>query len=163
MKTIVMDTNVMAQGGNENPEGMGELSRASRELFTKLIDADTIWCLDQGFSLDPAENHSQIMTEYLAKAPPGALGMAVLSELAASGRVSGLQRPDLSIRRVIRQLVWDQSDWRFAEIAHSSAEKTLVTHDRTNFPEQCKRQLKRRIGVVVVEASDAVASISTAD
>ena len=151
MVDITIDTNVILHAENPNESRFA----AAISFFALLQTSDVIWCLDEGFDASEARNRSRIYSEYLARALPSALGMQVLAFLAANERIVSRPAPSPTVRKTIRQLVWDPTDRVFAHVAKQSESGVLVTHDLANFPTQCCKGLED-LGVAVVDANRAV-------
>lgn len=150
MDDVVIDTNVLAHSGNPS----NALFDASRDFLVAVLESSISWCIDQGFSLVEAQNRSRIFSEYLATVPPTDLGLQVLARLAATGRVNIIDRPMRSVREQIRHLIpGNPGDRVFVEVAYGSRDHILVSHDESDFHDQCRAQLEHGLGVIVLDAA----------
>ena len=150
MDDVVVDTNILAHSGNPSNASFD----AARHFLLDLLRSSTAWCMDPGFSLIESQNRSRILSEYLATVPPTDLGLQVLARLAATGRITIVDRPTRSVRGQIRRLVpGNPGDRVFVEVAYGSTDHVLVSHDESDFHPECRAQLRERLGVIVLDAA----------
>lgn len=149
---IVIDTNVLCHA--DNP--VEPRCAASRSLMSRLLDVPTQLCVDRGFALDRARNRSHICAEYLDMVVPGSVPYAVLTHLFASGRVREVdRRPDHATAKKVMRMVAKARDRIFVGVAHNSSAKTLVSHDFQDFAAQKRHDIRKDIGVSIIEAHES--------
>lgn len=149
MDDVVVDTNVLAHADNPGHA----FFESSREFFSALLEAETAWCLDEGFHPLESGNLSRVYSEYRATVLPIGLGLQVLAHLAATGRIRLVSRANSRVRGQIRRIVPHNTvDRLFVELAYGSTEHVLVSHDYSDFHEDCRTVLLARLGVEIVDA-----------
>ena len=150
---IVLDTNVLAHSQNPNEQRYDHCCA----LLDRILNCSTKIAVDEGFSLDHAHNRSYIGSEYLDNLRFGSLPFSVISQLAASKRVSFLaKRAPEREQRIINQSVRNVIDRAFLGVACNSQEKILVSHDFVDFQAQKRLFLRREIGVDIIEAHESL-------
>ena len=144
-----MDTNVFLHADNQQEQRQAD----AQKLIGDLQHCHTHLCIDEGFSLNEAENRSQIGGEYLKHLKPGMLGFALVAFLAQSARVKLVPRSvPQNVSKVIRNRVHDRADHVFVRVAYNSIERTLASHDFANLPTDIRALLQNEIEVRVVSA-----------
>jgi predicted nucleic acid-binding protein len=151
MKDLVIDTNVLLHAQNPNERRCA----AARTLLRKLLKSSTKLCIDDGFSIKPANNRSMIGGEYLDKLMHGSIGYAVLVELLRVSRVRQVpRRPGNKEAKKINQLIRTRRDRTFVGVTCNSDERVLVSHDFRDFQISKRRLLRKSLNVHIVEAEE---------
>jgi predicted nucleic acid-binding protein len=148
---VVIDTNVMLHAGNPNDQYFND----SISLLNKLLESETLLCMDEGFDFDEAKNTSKLGYEYIVHIRSGMLAYVVLQKLALSRRIKFVDlklRPE--VRRRVNQLIRNQRDRTFLIVAIKSSEKILVTHDFNDFQVPKRKTINNDLNVVVLIARE---------
>lgn len=148
---LTIDTNVLMHCDNPNEDRFDD-ARAFIEAF---LESETALCVDEGFSLDEAQNRSHIGQEHLEHLVPGNLGYQAIVKVAQTTRVK-LTKKKMSLRDIqqLNRLVHDKTDRPFVRVAKNSGSRVLVSHDFLCFSETVRREVRRELGVQVVCASE---------
>jgi hypothetical protein len=153
---IVLDTNVLVHAHNTKQIRF----QASQDLLIELRNCNTNLCVDEGFHLDEAQNKSQIGSEYLKHLRFGMLGLAVIAHLASSLRIRQLSRQvPPNVGRYIRQQGVPKPDRIFLFVAYNSQSKTVTCHDFNDLPDTVRARLRKKIGLQVLDAEEALAAM----
>ena len=154
---IVVDANVFMHAANPNEERFA----ASLLFLKKLKEVATLLCVDQGYHAEEAKNRSQIVSEYLKWLPVGSIGSAIISDIAASGRIRELPRSVTpQVAASIVQMIPDKTDRVYVKVAHNSADGILVSHDLLALLTKRRADVHKAVGVLVVDAQDGVGKLS---
>jgi len=152
---IVVDANVLMHA--DNPQ---ELRYQNSRALLQALEGCTCTvrlCVDEGFSVDEADNRSHIGSEYLKHLRFGMLGFSVVTKLAGSLRVKQVPRGvPQNVSRQIRQ-VPRGPDRTYVQVAFNSHDKTLASHDFTDIPATVRRRLRGAIGVSILDAAGSLA------
>lgn len=152
LSDIVIDTNVLSHSSNPVEERFADSSM----FLEMLAESSLCICVDEGFEFNESTNRSLIGAEYLLHVVPGSLAAAVLTTLLNSGRVREVARlAPQALQRRINQMVRNRRDRTFLAVAVNSIEHVLVSHDYEDFQQRKRADIRRRIGVSVIEASAA--------
>ena len=142
---LVLDTNVMLHAENPNePRRQG-----SRDLLEGLLRCKTSLRIDEA-------RDSLIIGEYRQKLRPGMLATVVVAKLAAEKRVLPVEKPSRKIKNFTLQTLRKPMDRVFLRVAAMSEDKVLVTHDFEDFQTKKRVDIKRKLGVRVLEASECL-------
>jgi hypothetical protein len=146
---LTLDTNVLLHSCNPIEGRHG----ASIEFLHCLLGCTTKLAIDEGFSLDPAQNRSLIGGEYLAKIVPGTLPSAVLTQLALTGRVTTFKSSvNAQAAKKLNQMVANRRDRTFIKVCANSVGRIFVSHDFDDFPPQKRKELGKIFALEVLEA-----------
>ena len=150
---VVVDTNVLVHSQNPK-EPRCALSCAFLE---KLLGSTTKLAVDEGFSLDQAQNSSFIGYEYIKYLTFGSLAMSIIIKMASSKRIDFLpKRAPQREQKIIEQTIRNKIDRVFVGVAYNSREHLLVSHDFEDFQVEKRQFFRRMIGVNICEADDMV-------
>lgn len=154
LNDVVVDTNIFMHAGDGRD---ATLQTSAIDFIEKLISASTLLCVDEGYSINEAENTSYIWSEYLRQIQESTVGRSAIAFLAQSGRLSEVSRdvPE-QVARVIRRVVRDRTDRVFVQVAMNSNERVLVSHDERAFSELRERAIRDRLHVRLVDAEAAI-------
>lgn len=151
MNDVVVDTNVLVQASNPGVS----YGSAALAFVQSLHVAATHVCIDEGFSVDTAQNSSLIGHEYLQHLHAGMVGYELIVALALAGRVKIVKRAvPTAVARRIQQLVRNKRDRTFLQVTYNSEGRTFVSHDFRDFSAS-KRQTLRGLDLRVVTADVA--------
>jgi hypothetical protein len=154
LEDIVIDTNVLAHSQNPNEVRYQECC----EMLNKLLQCSTVVAVDEGFSLNRANNRSHIGHEYLENLSHGSLAFSVLSKLAVSKRVKFLpKRAPRREQRIINQSVRNRFDRAFLGVAFNSTEGIFVSHDFQDFQPHKRSFILRELAIDICEAQNSLA------
>jgi 5-carboxymethyl-2-hydroxymuconate isomerase len=147
---VVIDTNVFRHSADERQGALGEAAKRFLELLQM---CETQLCVDPGFDPDPARNRSYIAHEYYQHINFVHPAFAVIVLLGRAGRIIQVSRSvGQQAHKLIRQLVYDETDRIFVRVTFNTRSKTLVSHDFHHLPGQCRTTLLRRLGIIVTDA-----------
>ena len=154
LRDFTVDTNVLMHASNPGEP----LCENAAKFLIRVRAAKTLLCVDEGFSLNEADNRSHIGSEYLTKLHIGTIGHALIAELARIGRLAVVSRTvPQAMARKINQTVSDKSDRVFARVAHNSQDKTLVSHDFVAFPRRTRGSAPEELSITIIDATAAAA------
>jgi hypothetical protein len=158
LSDIVVDTNVWVHA-----QLPSEARFESSVLFvTALRDAETVVCIDPEFDFTGAANTSLMGDEYIKHVRATGAGYAVLQFLFANARfVSVSRNVSTRERKIVMELVPRKPrDRTFVKVAYNSTERHLVAHDWQDFRQSVRDELESRLGVIVCEAQQSLASLA---
>ncbi len=151
---LVIDTNVLVHASNPAVPR----HEAALLFATSLLAADTLLCLDEGFSAIEAQNRSLIGGEYYQHLVVGMIGYAVVATLAASERVKQVSKtvPAAARTRIKRLIPRNPRDRTFVQVAVNSTDNVLVSHDFDDLGDDVRRKLRAEVGIDVDTAEQAL-------
>ncbi len=153
LSDIVIDTNVLLHAQNPNETRFEN----SSNLINKILEENTSLCIDEGFSEDESKNKSIIGCEYLSNLQPGSIGQNLIVQLALQQRIKQLtKRAPERIVRKINQIIRNKIDRVFLNVAYNSDEKTLVSHDYTDFNISKREFILTDLQTHVISACDCL-------
>ncbi len=156
LRDVVVDTNVFRHAANPKDDYW----HPSLTFLKVLLDADTLLCVDKGFHLSCGEHKSVVGYEYHEHMRFGSIGLEVLKKLAVQQRIKQVpRRAPQQIARRINQLIRSKKDRVFLGVAYNSCDKTLVSHDFTDFQVRKRPVIKRKIGVLVGTAAECCSAL----
>lgn len=148
---VVVDANVW--GHSQNPQN--DNFEAANQLIEDLATSDCILCVDEGFSLNEADNRSIIGREYLDQLRFSSPGFQLIAALGSRGRIrfvsSSVKRESRdAIKRIVGHNTRDQL---YVRVTFNTEDRHLVSHDFDDLAVDDRRELRKGIGVVVVNAA----------
>lgn len=151
MIDIVLDTCTLVHA--DNPKC--EYYQYSVELINKMFQNTTLVTVDDGFTFDESTNQSYIGLEYIKHLKPGTLGYALVVHLATNLRISFVSNviPNQQ-KNYIEQIIRNKKDRMFLRVALNSDEKTLASHDYTDYQKKKRKTIKSQLGVYIVTAEE---------
>ena len=150
---IVIDTNVLVH--SQNPQE--PRCALSRVFLERLRDSTSKLAVDEGFSLDRAQNNSFIGYEYIENLSFGSLAFSIVVKMASSKRIDFVpKRAPEREQRIINQHIRKKVDRVFVGVAYNSQEHMLVSHDFEDFQEAKRQYFRREINVNICEAGDVI-------
>jgi len=153
LSDIVIDTNVLLHAQDPNETRFEN----SSNLINKILEENTSLCIDEGFSENESKNKSIIGREYLYNLQPGSIGQNLIVQLALQQRIKQLtKRAPERIVRKINQIIRNKIDRVFLNVAYNSDEKTLVSHDYTDFRITKRQFILTELQIKVIEACDCL-------
>ena len=153
LNDIVIDTNVLLHAQNPNEKRFED----SSNFINKILEKKTSLCMDEGFSEDESKNKSIIGCEYLSNLQFGSIGLNLIVQLAHQQRIKQLtKKAPKRIVRKINQLIINKIDRVFLKVAYNSDEKTLVSHDYTDFQITKRQFILTDLQIQVIEACDCL-------
>lgn len=154
--TVVLDTNVLVHASNPYEGNFA----SSVKLCEKLVKGSAEAHVDSGFDLVEASNRSRIAGEYFRFLKVGSVGYETIRRLATAGRLVVLSsKVDRAVRRIVVDLVADNTDRIFVYVAINTRDKFLVSHDDEAFPLNICESLKADLGVRVCDAHVACSHV----
>lgn len=148
---LVIDTNVLVHASS----GDAIRQEESVDLLTYLLSSTELICLDPEYTGHETTNTSYIGHEYLNHLKFGMLGYAFLTSMAQNQRILEISSSvPVAITRKINQCMANNHDRVFIKVAINSNNKTLVTHDFTDFADAKRKHLKKTFQIIVVVASE---------
>ena len=160
LRDIVVDTNVFVHASNP---GVSYYSEA-KNLVTTLKRSPTSLCVDEGFDVEPTRNRSLIGSEYYTHLHFGMPAYALVSQLAATGRVrivSSCVAP--AIGRKINQIIVMRRDRTFLKVAINSLDYFLCSHDFKHFSNYNRLKVKKPFNVLVKTAGETLLFLGQTD
>lgn len=150
LNDVVVDANVL--GHAANPEAK-EFARCV--AFLRCLEGKTtVVRVDPGFHLEEAKDRSYMGLEYRNHMGTfGSVAFHVVSRLAASERIK--EAPDWvekAINKRINQLLRNRKDRTYLCVAINTADRTLVSHDYTDFQAGKRQTIEKDLAVSVVDA-----------
>ncbi|RAJ92244.1 hypothetical protein LX87_05212 [Larkinella arboricola] len=151
MIDIVIDTCTLVHANDPNCV----YYPSSVELISRMLANSTCATVDEGFELDEGRNRSYIGLEYLTHLQPGTLGFSLIVHLATNDRINFVSNTiPVQRKRYIEQLIKNKKDRMFLRVAFNSGEKTLASHDYTDYQEAKRKTIRNDLGVNVVTAEE---------
>ncbi len=147
LRDLVVDTNIFVHASDpEEP-----LSEESILFLESLQESTAFLCVDPGFHEEPARNRSLIGHEYLKHLKNGMLGYAVVVRLASSERMKPVSRAvgGGDAKKILKLVPNNVRDRTFLRVALNSDDKTLSSHDLTDFPTNIRSAIRRTLNVHV--------------
>lgn len=156
MIDLVVDTNVLKDASN--PEAINFSD--ALELVRELRNADTVLCVDEGFSIDANVNRSLIGAEYLKHLVTGMVGYHLIVHLIQRDRLRMLPLiEERAVKKFVVQSIRNKRDRTFLLLAATTQERTLVSHDYTDFQVHKRASIRKEIDVRVIEAGVALTKL----
>jgi hypothetical protein len=152
---IVIDTCTLAHASN--PDSGYQID--SIAFLNKMLECDTLFCIDEGFSLDASLNQSRIGVEYLRHLHTGMFGFSFLATLFRDypERICELPRgTDVATARWINQKVSDAGDKVLAKVTNNTRNKVLASHDFEHFQIPKRDLFRREKNIRIVIASEGL-------
>lgn len=151
MTDIVIDTCTLVHA--ENPQS--PYFENSIEFITKMFANQTLCTVDEGFSLNETENESYIALEYMKHLQPGSLGSNLIIHLAQRKRLDFVSNkiPN-NDKNYIEQIIRNKKDRYFLRVAYNSGEKTLASHDFTDYQKRKRKVIKKSLDIMIVTAEE---------
>lgn len=151
MIDIVLDTCTLVHA--DNPES--QYQDSSIELIQRMYANNTMVTVDEGFELDETHNQSYIGLEYLKHLAPSSLGFNLIKDMALLGRLSFVSNvPPYHTKKYIERIIRNKKDRIFLRVAFNSEEKTLVSHDFTDYQVPKRVTIERDIDTVICIADE---------
>jgi hypothetical protein len=152
MEDIVLDTNILMHASN--PQELR--CTASKHLGQILLNGKTRIVVDEGFDPDMSKNKSMIGHEYFSNITFGSFAFALILKLVSEQRVVGVVKsPGMRAKKIVMQRIRKPIDRVFVYVTCNSQERTFVSHDFEDFPEEKRLYLRRELGIAVVTATVA--------
>ena len=150
-KDLVIDTNVLVHANSDEEKRQ----QSSIDLITYLLSSSEVICVDMGFDLNEALNTSYVAYEYLKHLKYGMLGYTLIVALAQNRRIIEVPRnTPAHTTRKINQCMSNNHDRVFVKVAINSSNKTLVSHDFTDFAVSKREYLNKIFNIEVLVAAD---------
>lgn len=129
--------------------------------FINRMYGNQVNCIvDEGFSMIESENKSYIGLEFIKHLQPGTLGYELVTFLALNLRIDFVSnKVPNGIKHFIEQTIRNKKDRMFLRVAFNAADKTLASHDFTDYQIRKRRTIKSRLDVSIVTAEEINGSI----
>lgn len=153
MTDIIIDTCTLVHANN--PES--SYFDFSVDFINKMFVNQTLCTVDDGFSLNETENKSYIALEYMKHLQPGSLGFNLILHLALNQRLDFVSNkiPN-NVKNYIEQIIRNKKDRYFLRVAYNSVEKTLASHDFTDYQKKKRKVIKRDLNISIVTAEEII-------
>ena len=153
MIDIVLDTCTLVHADNSK----STYQKSAIELIDKMFANEVFITVDEGFTFDESTNQSYIGLEFIKHLKPGSLGYNLIVYLALNQRINFVSNiiPN-SNKNYIEQIIKNKKDRMFLRVAFNSNEKTLVSHDYTDYQIKKRSVIKKNLGIEVLVASEVV-------
>jgi hypothetical protein len=153
MIDIVIDTCTLVHA--DNPDS--KYFEHSVSFIEKMLNNQVNCVVDEEFTLDETSNKSYIGLEYLKHLQPGSMGYNLILTLALNDRMGFVSnRIPQKHKRHIEQIIKNKKDRCFLRVAYNSIEKTLASHDFTDYQKAKRKNIKKEINVSIVTAEEIV-------
>lgn len=157
MKDVVVDTNVFVHAQERSsPHFLG-----AARFVAALMGANTDLCLDRDFEFDDSTRPGSLIgAEYLKHLLPQSYGYTALAVMLAAGRFKavGTKVPQRA-RQWSDQQIGKKRDRTFFRVAVMSEDKTLVSHDETDFSPRIRRGASKAFSVDICLAETALSRL----
>ena len=151
MIDIVLDTCTLVHADDPNCD----YYPFSLELINRMFQSTTLATVDEGFTFDESTNQSYIGLEYIKHLQPGTLGYNLIVHLASNLRINFVSNVIPNQRKnYIEQIIRNKKDRMFLRVAYNSDEKTLASHDYTDYQKNKRKTIKKELGINVVTAEE---------
>jgi hypothetical protein len=153
MRDIVLDTCTLVHAEKYD----SVYQEFSLELITKMFANTTLVTVDNGFTFDECTNKSYIGLEFIKHLKPGSLGYNLIVHLALNLRINFVSNviPNQT-KNYIEQIIRNKKDRMFLRVAFNSIEKTLASHDFTDYQTRKRKTIRKQLGVNIVTATEIV-------
>ncbi|MBN8566896.1 MAG: hypothetical protein J0M25_09215 [Flavobacteriales bacterium] len=151
MTDIIIDTCTLVHANNsESP-----YFDSSVELINKMFGNQTLCTVDDGFSLNETQNKSYIALEYIKHLQPGSLGFNLIVHLALNQRLDFVSNkiPN-NVKKYTERIIRNKKDRYFIRVTYNSVEKTLASHDFTDYQIDKRKLIKRDLNISIVTAEE---------
>lgn len=132
----------------------------SVEFIKRMYNNQVNCTVDEGFSTIESENQSYLGLEYIKHLQPGTLGYGLVAHLASNLRIDFVSnRIPNAIKNYIEQIIRNKKDRMFLRVAYNSNDKTLASHDFTDYQKRKRVDINRRLEVVIVTAEEIISEL----
>jgi len=151
MIDIVLDTCTLVHADNSE----SDYQESSAELINRMFANSTLVTVDDGFTFDESTNQSYIGLEFIKHLRPGSLGYSLIVHLALNMRINFVSNviPNAT-KNYIEQIIRNKKDRMFLRVAFNSDEKTLASHDYTDYQIRKRKTIRKQLGIDVVTAEE---------
>jgi len=151
MIDIVLDTCTLVHADNSE----SDYQESSVELINRMFANSTLVTVDDGFTFDISTNQSYIGLEFIKHLRPGSLGYSLIVHLALNMRINFVSNviPNAT-KNYIEQIIRNKKDRMFLRVAFNSDEKTLASHDYTDYQIRKRKTIRKQLGIDVVTAEE---------
>lgn len=151
MRDIVLDTCSLVHADNPDSGYQG----ASTALINKIFASAVLVTVDEGFTFDESTNQSYIGLEFIKHLQPGSLGYNLIVHLALSLRINFVSNViPHQTKNYIEQIIRNKKDRMFLRVAYNSIEKTLVSHDFTDYQVRKRKTIRKELNLYVLTAAE---------
>ena len=151
MNDIVIDTCTLKHANDPN----SKYFESSVEFINKMFDNTTNCAVDEGFTLDETTNRSYIGLEFIKHLQPGSLGYNLILYFINNLRLVFVSNkiPN-NHKNYIEQIIINKKDRMFLRVAYNTNEKTLASHDFTDYKKLKRKKIKRDLLINIVTAQE---------
>lgn len=151
MIDIVIDTCTLKHAND--PES--KYFEHSVEFIDRMYNNQVSCTVDEGFSTIESENESYLGLEYIKHLQPGSLGYGLVAHLASNLRIDFVSNkiPN-AIKNYIEQIIRNKKDRMFLRVTYNSTEKTLASHDFTDYQKKKRKTINKKLEVAIVTAEE---------
>lgn len=149
MIDIVIDTCTLVHANDSNSQYCDH----SIEFINKMLGNQVYCVVDDGFSLDESINKSYIGFEYIKHLISGTLGFHLITHLATNNRINFVSKtiPSES-KKYIEKKIRNKKDRHFLRVTCNAVEKTLASHDFTDYQVAKRIQIYKDLSINIVTA-----------
>ncbi|MER3328517.1 MAG: hypothetical protein RIF34_02980, partial [Candidatus Kapaibacterium sp.] len=127
----------------------------SIEFINKMFQNHLLCTVDEGFVWDETLNQSYIGLEYLKHLQPGTLGYNLIVHLASSQRLDFVpNKIPNNHKRYIEQIIRNKKDRMFLRVTYNSTDKTLASHDFTDYQKRKRKTIKKELNLRIETAEE---------
>ena len=156
MVDIVIDTCTLKHASDPNSKYFDN----SVEFIDKMFANSTNCVVDEGFTLDESTNQSYIGLEFIKHLQPGTPGFSLIVHLIKNLRLVFVSNKIPNAKKnYIEQIIRNKKDRMFLRVAYNTTEKTLVSHDFTDYQKTKRKNIKKDLSVIIVTAKEINPSI----
>lgn len=151
MVDVVLDTCTLVHANAID----NDYQEHSEQLIQRILESELFIVVDEGFNLNEALNKSYIGLEYLTHLKPGMLGYTMVSCLAQAGRIKFIEPslPTAKKQYVIRKVI-NKKDRHFLYVTMTSTDRSLVSHDFTDYSVDKRIEIKKDLKVNIYVAEE---------
>jgi predicted nucleic acid-binding protein len=151
MIDIVIDTCTLKHANDPNTKYF----ESSVEFINKMFNNKVNCVVDEGFTLDITTNQSFIGLEFITHLQPGSLGYnLILYFIKHSRLVFVSKRIPNNDKNYIEQIIRNKKDRIFLRVAYNTTEKTLASHDFTDYQKRKRKRIKKDLSIRIVTAEE---------
>lgn len=151
MVDIVIDTCTLKHANDPKSKYFED----SVEFIQKMFGNTTNCAVDEGFTLDETTNQSYIGLEFIKHLQPSSLGYNLIVHLIQNLRLDFVSNKlPQGDKNYIEQLIRNKKDRMFLRVAYNTQEKTLVSHDFTDYQKSKRKKIKKDKSIEIVTAEE---------
>lgn len=151
MTDIVIDTCTLKHA--EDPTN--KYFEYSVDFIFKMTKNTLVCIVDEGFDLNETINKSYIGLEYITHLQPSSLGYQLIVSLILNNRLDFVSNkiPNAK-KKYIEQIIINRKDRLFLRVAYNTTDKTLASHDFTDYQKKKRKTIKKELSITIETAEE---------